>query len=234
MTLLQCATRLRDRSRKQIYARAKDSRPFGSYIHDMGCLPFAAASFCFRPQLKLSQQRHFASVPPSRRLFARGTTQRHPPGRAAREKTSGNHKVGTGAKGARPHPTSARPQGAPSSPLAATTQDHRAGGHARKHPPEAVRPRGAGQRLGAERREAGLPAALHLGTRSCAPGRGGHGLQVTGTAGGGGDGRLRAALHLGTRSCAPGPAGATIRSLRSQVAPPAGPCACRCLGSPCA
>ena len=147
MTLLQCATRLHASFRKQIYARAKDSRPFGSYIHDMGCLPFAAASFCFRPQLKLSQQRHFASVPPSRRLFARGTTQRHPPGRAAREKTSGNHKVGTGAKGARPHPTSARPQGAPSSPLAATTQDHRAGGHARKHPPEAVRPRGAGQRL---------------------------------------------------------------------------------------
>ena len=66
-----------------------------------------------------------------------------------------------------------------------------------------------------------------------APGRGGHGLQVTGTAGDSGDGRLRAVLHLGTRSCAPGPAGATIRSLRSQVAPPAGPCACRCLGSPC-
>ena len=43
--------------------------------------------------------------------------------------------------------------------------------------------------------------------------------------------RFRAGLHLGTRSCAPGPAGATIHSLRSQVAPPAGPCACRCLGS---
>ena len=72
---------------------------------------------------------------------------------------------------------------------------------------------------------------LHLGTRSSLPGATGSPcgqLRRPRDVGR----RSRAGLHLATRSSLPGAAGGTIRSLRSQVPPPAAPSARRWLGSP--